>query len=99
MMKHTPRPWRVEIDQDAYLIKSGKNHLIAVMEGTVGEYGNDEYDAHLMKASPDLYDTLEKIAHGPVSADKTVLLIQMEVVKEMAREAIGRAVLLDYTVK
>ncbi len=52
MMKHSPEPWRVEIDDGQYLIKSGKNHLIAIIEGMVGEYENDEYDAYLMASSP-----------------------------------------------
>ncbi len=93
-MLHTPKPWRIEIDDDAYLIKSGKNHLIAVIEGEVGEYEPDEYDAHLMKASPDLYEVAKQVKHvGQLADDPTCpdafLIAEVQVLRNMAKAAIA----------
>ncbi len=96
MIKHTPKPWRVEIDDGEYLIKSGKNHLIAIIEGLVDEYANDEYDAHLIKASPDLYEVAAQVEHvGKLADDPTCpdafLIAEVQVLRDKARAAVARA--------
>jgi hypothetical protein len=63
MTEYTPKPWRVEARYGEYCIMSGKNHLIATVEGLVGEYEKDPYDANLMAASPAMFEAHDRIAN------------------------------------
>ena len=92
MMKHTPGPWRLEIDDDDYCIMSGNNHLIAIIEGMVGEYDKDEHDARLIAAAPSLLEALRKIVGlRPLSIDKVALLVTGSEIQKVANAAIAQA--------
>lgn len=81
MTEHTPGPWSVEHDEDADTISIVNfGGEIAVLHGvSMGE--NDEADARLIAAAPDLLAVLEGIAG----------ICCLEHAHEEARRAIARA--------
>lgn len=63
-MTHTPAPWDVHIDRHGFVtLSAGPEYVRDITDGFNIAGRLSQADAHLMRASPDLLDALEDLAH------------------------------------
>lgn len=77
--KHTPGPWAADRDND---VVTSDGTGIAAVHGEDAD--NEQANARLIAAAPDLYWALERVAHWNGKGDPTDLIRQ-------ARNAIAKA--------
>lgn len=93
MSKHTPRPWRFEYGEIRAEDKNGIVRALAKVEKVVGE---DEANAHLIAAAPEMLEALEEVARlpiaGPYPDGPCLDQADMDLVKAAIAKATGEEV-------
>lgn len=86
---HTPGPWRVMAGQSVFHVKAAATYLAKTNSDSL----EDEANARLISAAPELLSALERIVDGAqvgLGPDGNVY-VQLNVIKSVAIAAIARA--------
>jgi hypothetical protein len=60
MSKHTPGPWRSDLDKGEWYVVDAEHTIVAELPGAYGEA--QRANAHLIAAAPELYEALRRIS-------------------------------------
>ena len=92
-VKHTPGPWRVEVDTDPeaswerkWPTINAEKYEVVGCEGFYGDYETDMANARLIAAAPDLLEALQRL----LNAENDEYLTPIGV-RNLARAAIAKA--------